>query len=171
MPVETTPETEDRTYSAEEFAALEKDRDKWKALSRKNQSNAADNLKRAETAEADRETEIAAARAEAADEVRAEYGPKLVHAAFRAAASGRDIKLDRVLENIDIARFLKDGEADDAAIQALVDDISPAPQQTPETGSTGGLFQGARGATPGGAMPLNGDPILQRVTQMLGIQQ
>lgn len=91
------------------------------------------------------------------------YGSKLVDAEVRAAAAGRNIDVDVLLEGLDRSRFLTEGEVDSAAIGQWVDKLAPKPG----VDSFPDLGQGAR---PDNQMALNGDPLLNDVKAKLGIR-
>lgn len=74
---------------------------------------------------------VKAARDEAAQQLRGEYGPRLVRAAFKGAAKGvwSDEQLADYLEDRDLSSFLtKDGDVDDEKVAAKVAKFAP-PQQ------------------------------------------
>jgi hypothetical protein len=93
----------------------------------------------------DQEKAVAAAVKAAQDEVRTgtlrEVGHRLVDAEVRAAAAGRAVDVDALLEGLDRSRFLGDDlEPDTAAIRAWVDRV------TPKRDASGfDIGQGARG--------------------------
>lgn len=154
-----------------EIQSLTAERDKWKALSRKNEeakNTALSDLQAANTAHAQALTD---ARAEARSEALRESAEKVALTAFKAAANGRLSDVDTVLKTVDVKQFATDsGEADDKAIAAFLDGIAPATKQ-PETPSHDALFaaHGARKPSPGGGLDLNGDPLFQKVAAALGI--
>lgn len=91
----------------------------------------------------DTEKAIAEARDSARAEVLGEVGSKLVDAEVRAAAAGRTVDVDALLEGLDRRRFITDdGEADRDAIGAWVERI--APKGEPGTPSPIDMGQGTR---------------------------
>jgi hypothetical protein len=118
--------------------ALTAEAEKWKALARKHEERAQSNASAAKELEALRrsqmsETEKAvdAAKAEARTAALRELGGKLVDAELRAAAAGRTVDVDALLEVVDRSRFLTDdGDVDRKALGAWVDRIAPAPADT-----------------------------------------
>jgi hypothetical protein len=70
----------------------------------------------------------------------AEFGGRLVDAELRAAAAGRNVDVDALLEVVDRSRFLTDdGDVDRKALGAWVDRIAPA---QPDTGPVIPSFDG-----------------------------
>jgi hypothetical protein len=70
---------------------------------------------------------------------------KIVQAEIRAAAAGRSVDVDALLENVDTSRFIDDGgEVDRAAIAAWIERIAPTPAE-PEIPAFADLGQGTRG--------------------------
>lgn len=115
---------------------------------------------------------VEAATAAAQTDAAQRYGSLLVAAEVRAAAAGRleANAIDTLVTQLNVAGFLDEaGDVDRAAIAAFVDGLAPAvevdPRQAPATFPD--LGQGARGS--GGAIPLNGDPLLRDVKRKLGI--
>ncbi|MCR8576471.1 hypothetical protein [Streptomyces sp. Isolate_219] len=174
MSEETTETTTDTTTEAPDVEALKADVEKWKALSRKNEEKAKANAKDVKEFEAwkasqlsETERAIEDAKAAVRAEVAAEYGAKLARTAFLSAADGRLKDAKAVLSRVDVTQFLDaDGEPDTKAIGEFLDGIAPAQQEQEQTPNEG-LFQGARGDQ-GSALPLNGDPLLQKVMGILG---
>jgi hypothetical protein len=80
----------------------------------------------------DTEKAVEAARAEARTAALREVGGRLVDAELRAAAAGRPIEVDALLEAVDRSRFITDdGDVDRKALAAWVDRIAPAPTDAP----------------------------------------
>lgn len=165
------------TTEAPDVDALKAELDKWKALSRKNEEKAKSNAKEMKAFEdwkasqlSETERAIEDAKASVRAEVAAEYGAKLARSAFVSAAEGRLTDPKAVLARIDVTQFLDaDGEPDAKAIGEFLDSIAPAQkEQEPDQQPTfEGLFQGSRGDQ-GSALPLNGDPLLQKVMGIVG---
>lgn len=175
MSEETTETTTATTTEAPDVEALKADVEKWKALSRKNEEKAKANAKDVKAFEdwkasqlSETERAIEEAKAAVRAEVAAEYGAKLARTAFLSAADGRLKDAKAVLSRIDVTQFLDaDGEPDTKAIGEFLDGIAPAPQEPEQQTPNEGLFQGARGDQ-GSALPLNGDPLLQKVMGIVG---
>lgn len=91
-------------------------------------------------------------------EARAELGARLVDAEVRAAAAGRPVDVDALLEGLDRRRFMTDeDEPDTKAIGAWLDRIAPtAPARHLDLG------QGARNGGAGSASDMNA--LLRRAT-------
>lgn len=148
---------------------------KWKNLAKKNEERAKANAAAAKELETFRqqtmsETEraIEAARTEARAEVTRQFGGRLVTAEVRAAAAGRAVDVDALLEAVDPAKFVsEDGEPDREAIAAWINRVAPAaaPTDTPSTLPFPDLGQGARGEH----LALNSDPLTADLKKHLGI--
>jgi len=109
----------------------------------------------------DQEKAILAAKAEGRTEALREAGIGRVDDAVRAAAGGRNVDVDALLEGLDRTRFLDDdGSPDRDAIQAWIDRIAPA-QEQPGFPS---LEQGTRSTAPA----LGSDGLTQALTRMVG---
>ena len=150
--------------------------EKWKAQSRKNEAAKKDNAAKLKEYEewkasqlSEHERDVADARQAGAAEVRAEFSAKLARTAFKAAADGRLGDPDKVLSRIDVMQFLtEDGDVDSDAISEFLDGIAPAKPEEAEQQRPTGLFGDIQGTRSGGHLPLNGDPLLDRVNQILG---
>jgi hypothetical protein len=84
----------------------------------------------------DQEKAVAEARAEARAEALREAGGRIAQAEIRAAAAGRPVDVEALLEGVDASKFLDvNGEPDTKAIAAWVDRVAPAidPATTPPT--------------------------------------
>lgn len=144
---------------------------KWKALSQKHEERAKSNAAAAKELESfkqqtmtDTEKAVQAARLEGRTEGVRTASEKIARAEIRAAAAGRNVNVDALLEGIDPTRFLDDeGEPDTKAIAAWMDKIAPVGDEKPR--GPRDLGQGVRG---GQAPPLNGDPLVKSLTQLLG---
>lgn len=179
---ESQPDTGDTTQTAtdtNEATAdtapdLAKEVEKWQALARKHEDRAKANATAAKELEklrtesmSDMEKAIAQARQEAATEATKGFGARLVDAEVKAAAAGRPVDVDALLEGLDRNRFLTDdGEPDQAAISAWVDRIAPVRDEAAAVLPTD-LGQGVR---PGASAALNGDPLLRDLKSKLGIR-
>lgn len=173
--------------STDTGAALLAEVDRWKSQARKWEDRSKANAEAAKHLEAARaeleqfrqssmseqEKLLANAVKEAADAARAELlgtvGQRLVRAEFRATAAGAIPDLDGVLDDLNLAKFVgQDGEPDSKAIAAAVKRLTPPPPAEPAATTAPAprpdLTQGTRQN-----MPLNGDPILDRVKAKLGI--
>lgn len=161
--------------------ALVKDVEKWKAHAQKHEklwkdveNSDAAKLKR-ELAASRKEIEalqragmteqekvVAEAVAAARTETLKAVGARLVDAEVRAAAAGRDLDIDALLEGLDRSRFLDDdGEPKVDDIVGWVNRLSPAPDPngTPRVPDLG---QGARGKPAAAATGLGNDDDLTR---------
>lgn len=134
---------------------LRAEAEKWKAESRKQEQRAKANAAKAKKLDeveaanlSETERAVAAARDEARREGLREGSARVVRAEIRAAAAGRPVDVDALLEGIDANRFIDDdGDVDTAAIAAWIDKLAPAGEQRQRTPDLG---QGARsGPTPG----------------------
>jgi hypothetical protein len=159
----------------------------WKAMSRRNENQAKANLRELEKVRtsglSEAEQAVAQAKAEARAEAAREYGAELVEAHMLVAAKGTGLKVDVLLEGLDVGKFLgDDGKVDRKAIDRYVARLVPkgrgddtedegdgeAPQRRRQEPGEDMMGQGAgRGA---GALPLNGDPLQRAVERKLGIR-
>lgn len=176
---ESTPETgttDQATTSSDDTPDVETltaEVAKWKELSRKNEERAKANAKAATELEAlraqsmtDQERAVAEARSEARAAAIAEVGKDRAADAIRAAAAGRPVDVEALVEGIDPARFLgDDGAPDRDAIDQWVARVAP---ERPATGTDFG--QGARGVPESDQRSLNGDPLLRDLESKLGIR-
>lgn len=87
----------------------------------------------------DRERAALEAGEAAKAETTSTYLPRLVAAEFKAAAAGRIAAdaLKGIIEPLDLSRFVKDGEVDEAKVAAYVDSIAPATKQQRGPSATG----------------------------------
>lgn len=141
------PEATVETETVDEVA-------KWKALSRQNEARAKENADAKRELEAlrkqhesDQERAVREAVDVARAEVMGEVGEGRVADAFRVAVAGRDVDVDKLLDGVNVSRFLGDDtEPKRDEIQAWVDDFAPV-QEPPRLD----LGQGARAnhAVPG----------------------
>lgn len=115
--------------------------EKWKAQARKNEERAKANAAAAKELEqfkkaamTEQERAIAEAREAARLEVLAEVGSRLVDAEVKAAAAGRPVDVDALLDGLDRRRFLTDdGQPDVDRIVEWVDRIAPKNDDQPRT--------------------------------------
>jgi len=123
---------------------------KWKDLSRKNEGDARKaqgELKKLQTASmTEQEKAVAEATAQGKAEALAHMAARLVDAEVRAAAAGRGIDADALLEGLDRTRFLgEDGEPDREAIETFLDRLAPKQAKRLDLGQ--GAREGSAGAT------------------------
>lgn len=134
--------------------ALQAEVDRWKHQARENEKRAKANAAAAKELEEFRKTQmteteraIDEARNAARSEVLTEVGSKLARAEIRAALTGVVSDPASVIDDLDLARFVKDGEPDAKAIEALVAKWAKlVPPSSPPKVPTG-----ARGAESGPA--------------------
>lgn len=98
---------------------------------------------------------VAAARAEGRTEALRDAGARLVDAEVRAAAAGRGVDTDALLEGLDRSKFLDaEGEPDRDAIVAFMDRLAPPATERTKDGFPD-LGQGTRSTAPAaGSNPL-----------------
>lgn len=140
--------TEEVTDWEAESKRLQGEADKYKALARKHEDRAkanADAAKKLTEVERSSMSDIEKARAEAADKATTEamsrMGGRLVAAEVKAAAAGRQVDVDALLEGIDVTRFLDDdGEPKVKDITSWLDRVAPVKATVASD-----LGQGARG--------------------------
>lgn len=133
--------------------------DHWKEIARKQEQRAKENAQKAKDYDAlvaSTATEAEKAVKAAKDEGKAEGirlgATKVAQAEIRAAAAGRPVDVDALLEGVDATRFVgDDGEVDRAAIKAWIDKVAPAGD--PATPPPLDLGQGARGGRPSSGSP------------------
>lgn len=141
---DTAPDAKDPTAESPDWQA---EVDKWKGLSRQHEKaeRAAQNeLKRLQQASmSDQEKAVVEATAKGHSDALAKVAHRLVDAEVRAAAAGRGIDADVLLEGLDRPRFLgDDGEPDRESIEAYLDRLAPKSTKRLDLG------QGARDGTP-----------------------
>lgn len=147
--------------------------EKWRSLARKHEERAKANATAAKELErlkaqamSDSDRAVAEARTEERQLVTREYGARLVAAEVRAAAAGRPVDVDALLEGVDLGRFLDDeAEPDRRAINDWLDRIAPRPDTSSTIPPMIDLGQGNRGA-----IPLNGDPLEAMLRRQLDIR-
>lgn len=110
---------------------------------------------------------VSQARDEGRAEARREAGIGRVEDAIRAAAGGRQVDIDALLDGVDRTKFLDaDGAPDREAITAWIDRIAPAEQERGDGFPTvPNLGQGTRSTAPA----LGSDPLTQSLKNMLGV--
>jgi hypothetical protein len=159
-----------RRTGGRRLTELEAEVEKWRTLSRKNEKDSKKHLSDLESERQKGMTEIeravAQARAEARAEAAKDHTAKLVRAEVRAAAAGVLADPGDAIHLIgDLDEFTVDGEVDTKAIKRALDRLvqsKPYLSVQPGNGS-------AEGGARGGALPLNGDPLLNAVKDRLGI--
>jgi len=87
-----------------------------------------------QTTMSDAERAIAQARAEGKAEAEAAATLRVVAAEFRARATGKIANVDAALGVLDLAKLVKDGQADTKAIDALVAQLAAVPPEPPPGG-------------------------------------
>lgn len=175
---ETTPdtgtETPTETSTPDTGEDPAKEIAKWRDLARKHEERAKSNAQAVKELEelrkttmTDQEKAAAQARLEGRTEALREIGTKLVDAEVRAAAAGRNVDVDALLEGLDRSRFIdENGDADQKSIGSWVDRIAPPPDESAGQPPAFDLGQGHR---PDPSTALNGDPLLRDLKAHLGI--
>lgn len=138
---DTTPENTPAPAAAEPDTGsdLTAELEKWKSQARKHEQRAKANAEAAKELEklrsesmTEQERAVEAAKAATRAEILVEVGSRLVDAEVRAAAAGRSVDVDALLDGLDRSRFLSDdGEPDRDAIASWVDRIAPQGNDTP----------------------------------------
>lgn len=109
---------------------------------------------------------LSAAKAEGRTEALREAGTRMVDAEVRAAAAGRNVDTDALLEGLDRTKFLgDDGDPNRDAITAFVNRIAPSPQERGDGFKTPDLAQGVRGND----IPLGSNSLEESLRAKLGI--
>lgn len=132
-PTPDAPDTPTPDEKAGDTPDLTAEVEKWKTQSRKHEERAKANAKAANELEAlklssmgETEKAVAQAKLEGRQDALREAGSRLVNAEVRAAAAGRNIDVDALLEGLDASKFVDDdGEADRLAIMAWVEKVAP----------------------------------------------
>jgi len=160
---ENTPEPAAQPEPQNEPAAAEADATDWKAEARKWEQRAKENktaVRELEMARQATMTEAEKAVAEAEQRGRTaaltDFGKRLARTEFDAAAARRnpDVDTGKVLEYLDLSRFVTDdGEPDRKAISAAVERLIPAAQA--QTAGSNGFDLGNRGGTAASNNPMN----------------
>lgn len=120
---ETPGASEPKTFDEDYVRKLRDEAAKYRTEAKANAKRLEDLEKQAMT---DTEKAIAQAKADARSEVLGEVGSKLVDAEVRAAAAGRTVDVEALLEGLDRRRFLTDdGDADRDAIGGWIDRVAP----------------------------------------------
>lgn len=130
QPVETPGASEQpKTFDEDYVKKLRDEAAKYRTEAKANAKKLEELEKQAMT---DAEKAIAEAKAAARAEVLGEVGSKLVDAEVRAAAAGRPVDVDALLEGLDRRRFITDdGEADRDSIASWIDRVAPKGDSTP----------------------------------------
>ncbi len=148
-------------------AALEAERKARKEAEKAHKAATAELEKLRQATATDQEKAVMAAKAEGRTEALREAGQGRVEDAVRAAAGGRQVDVDALLDGLDRTKFLDDdGQPDRDAIQAWIDRIAPAEQERGDGFQTPDLGQGTRTQ----AMALNGDPLERALKDALHIR-
>lgn len=151
-------------------AALESERKARRDAEKQAKAATAELDKLRQATATDQEKAVMAAKAEGRTEALREAGIGRVEDAIRAAAGGRNVDIDALLDGVDRTKFLDDdGNPDRDAIQAWIDRLAPAEQE--QGFRAPNLEQGTRtnGGT-GGALALGSDPLTQTLKDKLGIR-
>lgn len=148
--------------------------EKWQKLARKHEDRAKGNADAAKELERikrealpEQERLVAEAEARGTAAATAKLAGRIVDAEIKAAAAGRTVDVDALLEGLDRTKFLTDdGEPNTAAISAWVDRIAPKPAEA-ETAATPwpDLGQGATGSV----AALNSTQLERDLKSALGI--
>ena len=140
---------------------------KWEDRAKAN-ADAAKELERIKReALPEQERLVAEAEARGGAAATARLAARIVDAEVKAAAAGRSVDVEALLEGLDRTRFVTpDGEPDTAAIKAWVDRIAPATEPTEAASPWPDLGQGATSSQ----TPLGSDPLLSTLKDTLGIR-
>lgn len=135
-PAEPTPEPQEQASELNDAGkkALDAERKARRDAEKRAKAIESDLLKLQQASMSDMEKAIAEARKEGSAEAAKSFGARLVDAEVKAAAAGRSVDVDALLDGLDRTRFLTDdNEPDTAAVVAWVDRIAPpgAPRTTP----------------------------------------
>lgn len=141
---------------------------KWEQRAKDNASAAKELETFRQQAMSDTERAVEAARNEGRSEGTRTASERIAKAELRAAAAGRNVDIDALLEGVDARRFLDDdGEPDVKAITSWINRVAPVPTE-PTEGTRSGwpdLGQGVR-STQSTSL---GDPLLRDLKKTLGI--
>lgn len=117
----------DKASSTDDLAAMRKQLLKERADRRALESKLSEHERNAMT---DQEKAVAAARDEGRAQALSTAGKRLAAAEFRAAAAGKVLNIDAILEMIDPSKFIDDqGEPDLDAIATMVGRLAAAPER------------------------------------------
>lgn len=153
QPTQQPAEQQPETGAAGDTTDWKAEAEKWKALSRKNEtaaSRAQSELDKA-TRAAMSETEKAIAEAEARGKAAAavEYGRQLAAAKLEAAAASKGIVLGEAADLIDVGKFVDEqGQVDAAGINAAVATLAKLAPARPGTQAGGVELNGGPGGPP-----------------------
>lgn len=144
--VETEPETKSESELGDAGkSALEAERRARRAADRELKAARADLDALKASLMSESEKAVAEAKADGLAEGLRTGSSKIVHAEIRAAAAGRPVDVDALLEGVDASRFIdENGEVDRTGIVAWIEKVAPAPAQ-PEIPAFADLGQGTRG--------------------------
>lgn len=166
--VATTPETTEPVETPElgeaGKKALDEERRLRKDAEKAHKAATAELEKLREASMSEQEKAVSAAKAEGRTEALREAGTRMVDAEVRAAATGRNVDTDALLEGLDRSKFLDaDGDPDRDSITAWIDRVAPAQQERTPDGFPD-LGQGTRST----ATSRETDPLLQTLKKMSG---
>jgi hypothetical protein len=137
----TEPTTEPQKTPEELIAELTADRDKWRALSKKNEDNfksaskERDELKSAQMTDA--EKAIEQARAEGRNSALSEVGTDLVNAEMAVQAAAAGVTLPPA-EYLNVSKFLgEDGRPNKDAVKSFVESLPKAKGEFPDLQGAG----------------------------------
>lgn len=148
-------------------AALEAERRSRREAEKSAKAATAELEKLRQATATDQEKAVMAAKAEGRTEALREAGVRLVDAEVRAAATGRGVDTDALLEGVDRTKFLDaEGNPDRDSITAWIDRIAPAQQERGDGFHTPDLAQGSRGAP----QALGSNPLTETLKAKLGIR-
>ena len=154
-PDPVTPEptaTPDATLGAAGEKALAEFKDRARAAEKDLKSTKAELAKIQQSSMSDTEKAVAEAEARGRTSALQETGASRVEDVVRAAAAGRTVDIDALLEGLDTTRFLDDAfQPDRDAIVKWIDRVAPAAVETPDPGPLGlgiDFGQGSQQTTP-----------------------
>lgn len=168
---DTTDDTGGDTPTEPDHAA---EATKWKELARKHEDRAKANAAAAKELDElrkqtmnDQEKAVAEAVATARSKAITELGGEIVAAEVRAAAAGRGIDVDALIDGVNVAKFIdENGRPDRDEIKAWVDRVAPAASEDTGTRTANPLDLG-QGI--GGTSPASSDPLKAELTKALGL--
>lgn len=140
---------------------------KWEQRAKENAAAAKELEQFRQQSMTDTEKAVDAARNEGRAEGARTASERIARAEIRAAAAGRNVDVEALLEGVDPKRFLDDdGEPDTKAIAAWMDRVAPAAKES-EQAQQGwpDLGQGVRSVQSTSL----GDPLLRDLKRTLGI--
>lgn len=148
----TTTETTEVTETPDDLDAMRDALKKANAEAKKfrlaAKANETELEKARQASMSEQEKAVAQAKTEGRTEALREAGAGRVEDAVRAAAGGRNVDVDALLDGLDRSKFLGDeGNPDREAITAFMDRLAPAPTQRGDGFTVPDLAQGTRGET------------------------